>query len=156
MVCVFVAVGSNLGDREHNLSQARKMLAGVRGIHFKKSSPVYETEPIGGPPQGKFLNAVWELETDLPASDFLAALLEIEKKMGRERVMPNGARVIDLDLLFYGNEIVERIGLTVPHPRLHERGFVLEPLKDLAPDWVHPVLHETIRQLWEKLLEKNH
>jgi 2-amino-4-hydroxy-6-hydroxymethyldihydropteridine diphosphokinase len=156
MVRIFIAVGSNAGDREHNLEQAKKNLGGIRGIQLKKSSPVYETEPVGGPPQGKFLNAVWEGEADIPAPALLACLLEVEKKMGRERTLPNGPRVIDLDLLFYGGEVIRRAGLTVPHPRLQERGFVLEPLKDLAPDFLHPVFHASVRQLWERLLEKNH
>lgn len=152
---VFVAVGSNLGDRRQNLATARNALARTAGIRGLKMSPVYETEPVGGPSQGKFLNAVWEIETSLSAREFLKKLLGIEETMGRVRTEKNAPRVIDLDILFYGSEIIEEPGLSVPHPRLHERLFVLTPLKDLAPDWVHPKLNQTVRELWEDVRERD-
>jgi 2-amino-4-hydroxy-6-hydroxymethyldihydropteridine diphosphokinase len=140
----FIGTGSNLGNREENLKQAQAKLAAVSGIQILKSSKVYETDPVGGPPQGKYLNAVWEVETGLEPEALMKALLSIEIQMGRARAEKNGPRPIDLDILFYGNEIIDRPGLKIPHPRLQERGFVLKPLMDLAPGFVHPVLKKTI------------
>ena len=119
------------------------------GRRFLRSSKVYETDPVGGPPQEKYLNAVWKIETAIPAAELLQKLLAIENEMGRVRREKNGPRPIDLDILFYGSEIIRELGLQAPHPRLHEREFVLKPLCDLAPDFVHPVLGKTIAVLYE-------
>jgi 2-amino-4-hydroxy-6-hydroxymethyldihydropteridine diphosphokinase len=155
MICAFVAAGSNLGDRLKNFKQAQSLLEKTPGVTFLRSSPIYETEPVGGPPQGKYLNAVWEIETDLTAWNLLQMLLAIEKQLGREKLERNFPRTLDLDLLFYGHEIVEQQGLFIPHPRLHERSFVLKPLADLAPEWIHPKLKKTVQSLLEDVLERN-
>ncbi len=151
MVYAFIAAGSNLGDRANFLERARDLLRKIQGIQFKETSSVYETEPVGGPRQGKYLNAVWEIETSLAPGKLLEALLEIEKKLGRMRGERNAPREIDLDILSYGEEIVDRPGLTIPHPRLHERRFVLEPLAELDPDWRHPVFKKTVREMLNHL-----
>ncbi len=145
---VFIGVGSNLGNRQGYLDQARKDLTAIPEIRDLRESPVYETEPVdaGG---GLFLNAVWSFETDMPARELLDRLHRLESGAGRERKAINGARTLDLDLLFYGDQVIQERDLVVPHPRLHERAFVLEPMADLAPGFVHPVLKKTIRELLE-------
>ncbi len=152
MTRVFIAVGSNLGDRRSNLEEAGRLLASSPGIQFVRSSRVHETEPVGGPKQGRYLNAVWEISTQLPAADLLGRLLAIEERLGRVRTVPNAPRTIDLDILFYGNEHIRLPGIEIPHPRLHERLFVLEPLAELVPAWVHPVLQRTVKQMLEECL----
>ena len=143
---VFIGVGSNLGDRAGYLEFARKELSSVAGLTDLRWSPVYETEPVGAE-GGPFLNAVWSFETDLSPRVLLNKLHEIEAKAGRQRHQPNAARTLDLDLLVYGNELILEDGLQVPHPRMNERRFVLEPFCDLAPEWVHPELLKTIKQM---------
>ena len=112
-----------------------------------QSSSVLETDPVGGPLQGKFLNAVWEVKTNLLPKSLKDKLLQIELQLGRRRTVPNAPREIDLDILFYGNRIIEEESLTIPHPRLHERSFVLVPLEELTKDFVHPKLNKSIREL---------
>ncbi|MBI3317247.1 MAG: 2-amino-4-hydroxy-6-hydroxymethyldihydropteridine diphosphokinase [Candidatus Omnitrophica bacterium] len=150
---VYIAVGSNLGNREHYLHQALERLQGRAGIRLLQKSSVYETEPVGGPPQGKYLNAVWKIETSLRPKPLLELLLSVERGLGRKRGESNAPRTIDLDLLAYGDEIVEEDGLTIPHPRLAEREFVLRPLAEISPAWRHPGLHKTACQLLEQWLE---
>jgi 2-amino-4-hydroxy-6-hydroxymethyldihydropteridine diphosphokinase len=154
MILTYIAAGSNLGDRESYLQQALARLSGTE-IRFIAGSKNYETEPVGGPPQGKYLNAVWKVETTLSAKDLLNKLFEIEKTLGRVRSERNAPRTIDLDILFYGNAVIEEPGLTVPHPRLQEREFVLRPMMDLDPGMVHPRLKKTIQQLWQEFHEAN-
>ena len=137
---VYVALGSNLGDRHAQLRAAVEALGSIETTEVVGVSPVYETDPVGPPPQGPDLNAVARLRTGLPPSALLARLLEIETGAGRVRRERNAARCLDLDLLFYGDCAIREPGLVVPHPRLHERAFVLEPLCDLAPEFVHPLL----------------
>ena len=155
MTRAFLGVGSNLGDRSAHLSRARELVSRTKGIRFLRSSAVHETDPVGeaGPPQGKFLNAVWEIDCDLSAEDLFARLLGIEKELGRVRSVRFAPRTLDLDLLFYGECVSESPELTLPHPRLHERLFVLEPLAELAPGWVHPVKRKSIRALLEAMYE---
>ena len=129
------------------METAQQKVSQIKGVCFLRASKIYETEPVGGPPQGKYLNAVWEIETDLAAEVLLKELLKIENEMGRVRTVKNSPRPIDLDILFYGHEIIKKPGLEIPHPRLHERWFVLKPLADLAPDFVHPVMRKTIKEL---------
>lgn len=155
MARVFVGVGSNVGHREGYLKQAFELLATVGGVHIVKQSPVYETEPVGGPKQGRYLNAVWELKTDLSVHSLLDEIVNIEKSLGRIRSVRFAPRTIDLDILFYDDLIVDSEHLKVPHPMAHKRLFVLEPLADLAPDWRHPKFNKTIRSLLKELYESN-
>ena len=145
---VYLGVGSNLGDRAAYLKKAQLLLSAIPKTRFLRSSNLFETEPVGGPPQqGKYLNAVWEIETSLAPGALKDKLREIEAELGRKRSVVNAPRKIDLDILFYGNKIVEEEGLRIPHPRLHERLFVLEPLAELAFDFKHPVLKKSVREL---------
>jgi 2-amino-4-hydroxy-6-hydroxymethyldihydropteridine diphosphokinase len=147
-VDAYVALGSNLGDREAHLTAATRALRAWPGVRITGVSRVYETAPVGPPPQGPYLNAVVRLHTRLEPRELLATLLEIEAAEGRQRQAGrNRARTLDLDLLFYGSLVLDEPGLHVPHPRLHERAFVLWPLRDVAPDLVHPRLGKTVEEL---------
>jgi len=147
-VRAFVALGSNLGDRRALLDFALAQLRASAGIGVLAVSPVYETDPVGGPPQGAYLNAVVALCTSLAPRALLERLLAIEALAGRERsAVRDAPRRLDLDLLLYGDLALAEPGLVVPHPRLPERAFALVPLADLAPDLVHPVLGETFGRL---------
>ena len=134
----FVGIGSNLGDREANLRSAIELLSAEDGIEVIAVSEIRETEPVGPVEQGPFLNGVVQVATALPAGELLERLLSVESRLGRVRTERWGPRTIDLDLLLYGSERVDEPGLTVPHPRLHERRFALEPLLDLDPDPGNP------------------
>jgi 2-amino-4-hydroxy-6-hydroxymethyldihydropteridine diphosphokinase len=129
----FVGIGSNLGDREGNLRQAVELLSAEDGIDVVAVSEIRETDPVGPVEQGPFLNGAVRIETDLAPRELLERLLAVEERLGRVRRERWGPRTIDLDLLLYGDDVVDEPGLTVPHPRLHERRFALEPLSDLAP-----------------------
>jgi 2-amino-4-hydroxy-6-hydroxymethyldihydropteridine diphosphokinase len=151
-VGAYVGLGSNLGDREELLAFAVGLLRASAGIGSLALSPIYETEPVGGPAQGPYLNAVAALRTELPPRALLERLLAIEELAGRERgAVRNEPRRLDLDLLLYAEQVIDEPGLVVPHPRLHERAFALVPLRDLAPELVHPVLGETIVRLAGRL-----
>ena len=155
MARAFIGVGSNLGDRESFIAEALRMLNETPGVKVLRSSRTYETEPEGGPAQGRYLNAVWDIETVLSCPELLQELLRIEKILGRKRTVRNAPRTVDLDILFYENQIHRSAGLTVPHPRLHERRFVLRPMADLEPGWVHPELKKTVQVLLGELDERN-
>ena len=129
----FVGIGSNLGDREENLRRAVELLSAEDGIDVTGLSEIRETEPVGPVEQGPFLNGAVRVETELGPRELLERLLAVEQRLGRVRTERWGPRTIDLDLLLYGDEIVDEPGLAVPHPWLHERRFALEPLLDLAP-----------------------
>jgi 2-amino-4-hydroxy-6-hydroxymethyldihydropteridine diphosphokinase len=145
---VYLALGSNLGSRESYLAAAIAALRRTEGVCVAAVSPVYDTDPVGPPPQGPYLNAVARLRSSLAPRALLARLLEIEAKAGRYRGGEhNAARTLDLDLLFYGARRIDEPGLQIPHPRLHQRAFVLEPLRDLAADLVHPGLGESVESL---------
>jgi 2-amino-4-hydroxy-6-hydroxymethyldihydropteridine diphosphokinase len=130
---IYLGLGSNLGDRLANLARAVEGLD-KSGVHVVRSSRVYETEPVGGPPQPRYLNAVVEVTTDLETADLLRTCLEIESELGRTRGERWGPRVIDIDLLTYGDREIDEPDLVVPHPRMHERAFVLVPLLELDAD----------------------
>jgi 2-amino-4-hydroxy-6-hydroxymethyldihydropteridine diphosphokinase len=134
----FVGIGSNLGDREAHLSRAIELLSAEDAIEVSGVSQIRETEPVGPVEQGPFLNAAVRVETELAPRGLLDRLLDIEGRMGRVRRERFGPRTIDLDLLLYGDEVVDEPGLTVPHPRLPERLFALEPLSDLDPGLTIP------------------
>jgi 2-amino-4-hydroxy-6-hydroxymethyldihydropteridine diphosphokinase len=130
----YVGLGSNLGDREAMLRRALELLGTRSGVRVLRVSSFRETAPVGLTEQPDFVNAAAEIETTLGARDVLGVLLGVERELGRERVGPRfGPRTIDLDLLLYGDAIVDEPGLTIPHSRLHERRFVLEPLAELNP-----------------------
>jgi 2-amino-4-hydroxy-6-hydroxymethyldihydropteridine diphosphokinase len=135
MARVFVGIGSNLGDRAETLRRAVEAMAALPATAVKAVSRLHETEPVGIVDQPRFLNGAVELETELDPDALLAALLAIERELGRDRasVPPGGPRTADLDLLVYGDRRIERSELEIPHPRLHERRFVLEPLAELDP-----------------------
>jgi len=148
----FIGLGSNLGARQKNISAALNALESTRGVVVSRVSSLFETDPVGGPAdQPPYINAVAQVETTLSAERLLAVCLHIEDTLGRKRSERWGPRTIDLDLLLYGEEIHATAELTVPHPLLHERRFVLEPMMEIAPDLVHPVMNQTIRQLYESL-----
>jgi 2-amino-4-hydroxy-6-hydroxymethyldihydropteridine diphosphokinase len=134
VIRAYVGLGANLGEREATIHAAVAALAGEDGIKVVAISKLRETEPVGVGEQPPFLNGAAELDTTLSAHDLLDRLLEIEQSFGRVRIPgEHGPRTLDLDLLLYGEETIDEPGLTVPHPRLHERRFVLEPLAELAP-----------------------
>lgn len=147
----YLGLGSNLGDRFRNISEAIRRLAGREDIVVKDASSVYETEPVGDPSQPKYLNAAIRVETKLEAKKLLKVCLAVEREMGRVRHERWESRIIDIDLLFYGSEVLSTRELTLPHPLLHEREFVLRPLADIAPELVHPMLDESIGQLLEEV-----
>lgn len=137
-VRAYIGLGANLGDREATIRLAVGLLDATEGIHVVRVSTLRETEPWGPIEQPPFLNGAAELETDLRPRELLDVLLDVELRLGRVRGERYGPRTIDLDLLLYGDLVVEEPGLTLPHPRLHERRFALEPLAELAPDAVVP------------------
>ncbi len=130
---IYLGLGSNLGDRLGNLTAAVEGLE-RRAVHTARSSRVYETDPVGGPPQPEYLNAVIEVDTELEPAELLRACLDAERELGRVRGERWGPRVIDIDLLTYGDRTISEPGLEVPHPRMHERAFVLVPLLELDAD----------------------
>jgi 2-amino-4-hydroxy-6-hydroxymethyldihydropteridine diphosphokinase len=130
----FLGLGSNLGDRHAALQRAADLLAGEPGVTLTRSSRVWETDPVGGPPQPDFLNAVVRAETDLEPAGLLAACQRVEAALGRFRAERWGPRTIDVDLLIYGARTIDTPDLTVPHPRMVERAFVLMPLLEVDPD----------------------
>lgn len=138
MATAFLGIGSNLGDREGHLRRALDLLAAEEGIEVVAVSTLRETEPVGPVEQGPFLNGAVQVSTELPPRELLERLLDVEQRLGRVRSERFGPRTIDLDLLVYGDEVVDEPGLMLPHPRLHERRFALEPLAELAPGLVLP------------------
>lgn len=149
MVEAFIAIGSNIGDREDNVSTALQLLKNK--TRLLKVSSTYETEPMYVEDQNWFLNCVAKIETDIPPRNLLRYLKDIERKMGRKKVVRYGPRIIDLDILFYGNEIVKQKDLEIPHPKIQERPFVLIPLVEIEPDHVHPLQQKTVLKLLSEL-----
>jgi len=143
---VYISLGANVGDRAATLARAVEAMAAA-GIRTVRQSSLYSTEPVDLPPQAWFLNAVVEAETSLMPRQLLRVLGEIERAFGRRRGALRGPRTLDLDILLYGSSVLRTAELTVPHPRLPARRFVLVPLVEIAPQKRHPVLHRTMAQL---------
>lgn len=145
----YLSMGSNVGDREVRLREAQARLAAAGRVVAVSS--LYETEPVEFTEQPWFLNCAVALETEKTAPELMAAILKIEQEMGRRRVQKKGPRLIDIDILLFGNEIVDSAELRIPHPAMHQRRFVLEPLAEIGPHVLHPVLKRTIRELGDAL-----
>jgi 2-amino-4-hydroxy-6-hydroxymethyldihydropteridine diphosphokinase len=150
---VYLSLGSNLDDRAKNLRDAIAALANAR-VHVVRVSSVYETEPVDYLHQPWFLNCVVEAETELASLDLLRALRGIEAQMGSKKLIAKGPRLIDIDILLYGNEVIDTPELQVPHPRMHLRRFVLQPLAEIAPKVQHPVSHLSISDLLARTPDK--
>jgi len=149
---VAIALGSNVGDSVALIRQAMGRVESDLNMVSFRSSSLYRTLPVGPVEQGDFINAVCVGQSTMGSDEILFALQNIESDMGRERLIHWGPRTMDLDLLFVGNRVIETPQLVVPHPAMHERGFVLQPLSELALSWVHPILNESIGDLvvrWE-------
>ena len=150
-VSVLLGLGSNLGSRREFIERAVRLIDEIEGVELKNLSSLIETEPVGGPPQGRYLNGAAELETALEPRDLLSRLQEVETELGRVRKVLNGPRNIDLDILLFGDLVVEVGNLVLPHPRMCERAFVLEPLNEIAPGRVHPVKRKSVEELLGEL-----
>jgi 2-amino-4-hydroxy-6-hydroxymethyldihydropteridine diphosphokinase len=150
----YIGLGSNVGEREENLVRAISLLDSSPGIRVLRRASLYETEPVGVEAQPWFFNTVVEVEAELAPGELLRRMKEIEKALGREDRGRWGPREIDLDLLLYGDLVMEEDGLVLPHPELHRRRFVLEPLCELAPELIHPRLGRPLRELLAGLDER--
>jgi 2-amino-4-hydroxy-6-hydroxymethyldihydropteridine diphosphokinase len=151
---IFLSLGSNVGDREANLRAAVAALEGA-GVRVRRVSSLYETEPVDFLEQPWFLNCVLEGETDAPAQTLLKALRRIEARMGSKKLAPKGPRLLDVDILLYGDETVDTPELQVPHPRMTERRFVLEPLAEIAPELRHPSWSGTVSDLLARAQDRS-
>jgi 2-amino-4-hydroxy-6-hydroxymethyldihydropteridine diphosphokinase len=149
MAIAYLSLGSNLGDREVQLREALRHLAAIGQVLAVSS--FYETEPVDLTEQPWFLNCAVVLETGNSAQELMASLLEIERQMGRQRMQRKGPRSIDMDILLLDDYVISSQKLTIPHPAMHKRRFVLEALAEIAPDLIHPILKKTIRQLQDAL-----
>ena len=146
---VYLSLGSNIGDRAENLNRAISLLGKLGTV--AAVSTFYETEPVGFTAQPWFLNCAVALETEKMPKQLLSAILDLEQQMGRRRTRKNGPRIIDIDILLFGNSVINTEGLVVPHPAMHERRFVLEPLAEIAPEVEHPVLKRKMQELRDAL-----
>jgi len=154
MSIVYIGIGSNLGDRQANCIYSIDLL-GEKGTIVRKKSSLYETDPWSMKDQPKFLNMAVEIETDLSPEHLLVFVKKIEKKMGRKESFQWGPRLIDLDILLYGNIVINKEDLKIPHPLMHERDFVLRPLNEIAPDVKHPLLQLSVKELFQRLSTKS-
>lgn len=148
---VHIGFGGNLGDVETNLRRALEAVSHLAKTRVVRISSLYRTAPVGVEDQPDFVNGVLEVETDLDPQDLLRALLEIERSLGRTRGARWGPRTVDLDLLLWEDRVMHTAALDLPHPRMHERGFVLVPLAEIAPRARHPELGKEVRELLEEL-----
>jgi 2-amino-4-hydroxy-6-hydroxymethyldihydropteridine diphosphokinase len=151
---VYLSLGSNVGDRVKNLRDAMAAL-GKTGVQVVRVSSVYETAPVDYLEQAWFLNMAIEAETELPALDLLHMLRGIETQMGNKKLIAKGPRLIDMDILLYGDQVIDTQELQVPHPRMHLRRFVLEPLTEIAPDVRHPVFGQTVAEMLTQTPDKS-
>lgn len=147
MKYVYLGLGSNIGDRECFLDQALYELSAQEGVELLQTSSYHETEPVGVKKQPSFLNAVCKICTILSPRELLDITVSVEKKLGRDLKGTGDPRTIDIDILFYGDDVISEDDLIIPHPFVHERNFVLTPLIELNPSLEHPVLHETVQEL---------
>jgi len=148
MTVVYLGLGSNIGDKEQQIKNAITFIGDCCKVI--KESPLYLTEPVGLSDQDWFLNGVVEIETDINPKILLSKVKSIERKLGRKKTVKNGPRCIDIDILFYGDQVVQTKNLVIPHPLIQKRLFVLQPMKDLNPCFIHPVLHKTIKELYDE------
>ncbi|MFQ5329320.1 MAG: 2-amino-4-hydroxy-6-hydroxymethyldihydropteridine diphosphokinase [Thermodesulfobacteriota bacterium] len=155
MTTIFIGIGSNMGDRVNNCRRAIELIG--EQMVLRRVSSFYETKPWGYAKQEDFINCVVEAATSLGVGELLALLQKIERDVGRDGVaaMRWGPRIIDLDILFYGDTVVEEEGLNIPHPHLHERAFVLAPLAEIAPDLIHPRLKVTTLEMLAEVVDKS-
>jgi 2-amino-4-hydroxy-6-hydroxymethyldihydropteridine diphosphokinase len=148
-VMVYLGLGSNLGDRKENLNKAVDYLS--QRLRVTEKSSVYDTEPMENPEQPRFLNMVCQVKTMLKPEDLLVLAKGIESKLGRVPGKPNSPRTIDIDILFYGDKVIDTPGLVIPHPKIVQRAFVLVPLSEIAPELVHPVNKKTVAQMLKEI-----
>jgi 2-amino-4-hydroxy-6-hydroxymethyldihydropteridine diphosphokinase len=148
----YIGIGTNIGNRRKNLEEALSRLKSEE-VKVVSCSSFYETHPVGGPPQGNYLNGAIEIETSLSPGECLKVLKRVEKEMGRVPSGRNHPRIIDLDILLYDDMAISEKGIEIPHPRMHERSFVLRGLVQIAPGAVHPVLGKTVEELLTRLVE---
>jgi 2-amino-4-hydroxy-6-hydroxymethyldihydropteridine diphosphokinase len=149
MSAVYLGLGSNIGDKEVHITDALRLISEI--CEVKKKSHLYLTEPVGNRDQEWFLNCVIEVETELDPKHLLSCIKSIERTLGRVKTVKNGPRIIDIDILFFGDQIVQTKNLVIPHPLSQERLFVLQPMMDINADFVHPTLKKSIQELY-----KNH